>query len=314
MYQFFKIGAQLAMKIYCKEFVVNFDTNTSYNGPKIIASNHPNSFFDAIVIAVKYPKPIYFLARGDAFKNPLVARFLNALQLIPIYRLSEGRKNLIKNKETFQKCISLFKQNQTILIFSEGTCMNEWQLRPLKKGTARLALLAVNEGISNLRIQPTNLNYSSFDKNPKEILLNFNSEFAFNQSLQNKESKFYLNFNAQLKQGILNKLIIQTDKGQLKLFPKEKVSLLVKIVFALPAFLGYLMNYGIYSIFKHIAYKKTKNTVFYDSVLFGLLLIFYPMIVIIISIIIGILFDFQTAALLFITFPFTGCCYSRFRK
>jgi 1-acyl-sn-glycerol-3-phosphate acyltransferase len=301
------------MKIYCRESVVNFDTSTTYNQPKIIASNHPNSFFDAIVIAVKYPQPIYFLARGDAFKKPLVAKFLTALQLVPIYRLSEGKSNLIKNKDTFQKCISLLKQNQTILIFSEGICINEWQLRTLKKGTARLALMAVNENISNLRIQPTNLNYSSFDKNPKEILLNFNSEFEVSQSLKNRESAFYSNFNRQLKQGLLDKLIIQTDKKQLDLFPKKK-SLLFKIVLALPAFFGYLLNYGIYSIFKKIAYKKTKNTVFYDSVLFGLLLIFYPVIVTIISILIGVLFNFKIATLLFIVFPFTGWCYSMFKK
>ena len=66
VYSFFKLGAKLALKIYCGKTVVHFDEATSYTAPKIIASNHPNSFFDAIVIAVKYPKPIHFLARGDA--------------------------------------------------------------------------------------------------------------------------------------------------------------------------------------------------------------------------------------------------------
>ena len=121
------------MRIYCSKTVVNFNTNTSYNYPKIIGANHPNSFFDAIVIAVNYPKPIYFLARGDAFNSPLIAKFLTALHLIPIYRLTEGKKNLGKNEDTFKRCIELLKQNQTILIFSEGLCVNEWRLRPLKK-------------------------------------------------------------------------------------------------------------------------------------------------------------------------------------
>jgi hypothetical protein len=38
------------------------------------------------------------------------------------------------------------------------------ETKTIKKGTARLALLANQEGVSNLRIQPTNLNYSSFTK------------------------------------------------------------------------------------------------------------------------------------------------------
>jgi hypothetical protein len=44
----------------CSKTVVNFDKNTNFHDPKIIGANHPNSFFDAIVIAVSYPKPIYF--------------------------------------------------------------------------------------------------------------------------------------------------------------------------------------------------------------------------------------------------------------
>ena len=119
MYHLFKIAASLAIKIYCRKAVAYFDPNFVLDGPKIIACNHPNSFFDAINIAVQYPKPIYFLARGDAFKKPLVARFLKSLHLIPIYRLSEGKENLSKNMETFEMCLTLLKQNQTILIFSE---------------------------------------------------------------------------------------------------------------------------------------------------------------------------------------------------
>jgi 1-acyl-sn-glycerol-3-phosphate acyltransferase len=67
LYSFFKIGAQLAMQIYCSKTVVHFDENTNFI-TKIIGANHPN-FFDAIVIAVSYPKPIYFFARGDALIN-----------------------------------------------------------------------------------------------------------------------------------------------------------------------------------------------------------------------------------------------------
>jgi hypothetical protein len=38
------------------------------------------------------------------------------------------------------------------------------EIKTLKKGTARLALLAIQQAIPNLKIQPTNLNYSSFMK------------------------------------------------------------------------------------------------------------------------------------------------------
>ncbi|MBX9889616.1 MAG: 1-acyl-sn-glycerol-3-phosphate acyltransferase [Flavobacteriaceae bacterium] len=312
MYSFFKIGAKIAMRIYCSKNVVNFNTNTSYNYPKIIGANHPNSFFDAIVIAVNYPKPIYFLARGDAFNSPLIAKFLTALHLIPIYRLTEGKNNLGKNEETFKRCIELLKQNQTILIFSEGLCVNEWRLRPLKKGTARLALLAHQEGVPNLRIQPTNLNYSSFTSNPKEVLVNFNSEFGLTKESTAKVSEFYSQFNLQLKQGLENNLVIQLEKKEIHLF-ENRATITKKVLLALPALLGYLLNRSIYIIFKNIAHKKTKNTVFYDSVLFGLLLLFYPLIVLIIAAVTGIIFNFYVAMLVFISFPISAWTYSQYK-
>ncbi|MCG9793862.1 1-acyl-sn-glycerol-3-phosphate acyltransferase [Flavobacterium algicola] len=300
------------MKIYCGKTVVHFDSNTSYDSPKIIASNHPNSFFDAIVIAVNYPKPIYFLARGDAFKNPLAAKFLNAIHLIPIYRLSEGKSNLSKNEATFERCISLFKQNKTILIFSEGLCVNEWQLRPIKKGTARLALMALKDNIHDLKIQPANINYSSFTKNPKDILLHFNKEFFIESDSDLKESVFYNSFNSQLRNGILEKMILQSTKVTVQLFELRK-SGLKKIGLSVPALIGYALNHWFYTIFKNITRKKTKNTVFYDSVLFGLLLICYPVMVTIVAIIAGLLLNFKIGLFLFISFPLTAYCYSAYK-
>ena len=314
VYHFFKIGAKLALKIYCSKTVVHFDEATSYTAPKIIASNHPNSFYDAIVIAVNYPKPIYFLARGDAFKKPIVAKFLNALQLIPIYRLSEGKSNLIKNDDTFKTCISLFKQNETILIFSEGLCINEWKLRPLRKGTARLALLALNAGIDNLQIQPTNLNYSSFLTNPKKILINFNQEFNASVFTLEQDSFFYNCFNTKLKEGISDHLQIAEREEDMTALFYEKKSHAQKVALAAPAFLGYLLNACIYYYFKKKAQKKTKNTVFYDSVLFGLLLIFYPVIVLTIAVVMGFIAGYVTAIITFLIFPLTAYCYSQYKR
>lgn len=305
--------ALLGLKIYCRKTVVNFEANDSLNVPKIIASNHPNSFFDAIVIAVHYPKPIYFLARGDAFKKPLVALFLKSLHLIPIYRLSEGKENLSKNKDTFEICVELLKQNQTILIFSEGICVNEWNLRLLKKGTARLALIALNENVSNLEIQPTNVNYSSFSKNPKEVLIHFNKSFKPVEIPQIIEAKFYNSFNTKLKEGILENMVFKNNSTEVNLFDALK-SKMTKIIVAIPALIGFVLNFWIYSIFKNFAIKKTKNTVFYDSVLFGLLLLCYPIIVLVISITATLVFDYKVGLLLFIAMPLSAWFYKVFKS
>lgn len=313
MYTFFKILAKLALFFYTRKIVANFELNTNYDCPKILASNHPNSFFDAIVIAVQYPKPIYFLARGDAFKNKIIARFLKSIHLIPIFRLSEGKENLSKNDKTFQTCLELLQKKETILIFSEGVCVNEWKLRSLKKGTARLAFMALNNNIESVVVQPVNINYSSFSKNPKDILLNFNEEIAV-KSLQNdSENNFYRNFNIQLKDGIEKNMIIKKDANDVILFPKKRNYLKIFIL-SIPAFIGFTSQFWLYLIFKSQAAKKTKNTVFYDSVLFGMLLLFYPLIIFVLALFLGIVINSSIGIAVFIGLPFTAWCFKELKS
>ena len=312
MYTFFKIGARLALFFYTKKTVANFAVPHHFNQPKILASNHPNSFFDAIIIAIHYPKPIYFLARGDAFNKPLIAKFLKSLHLIPIYRLSEGKENLSKNDTTFKICLDLLKKNETVLIFSEGVCINEWNLRSLKKGTARLAYKALKEKIDTLVVQPVNLNYSSFSKVPKEVVLNFNTVLNVAELSTLSENEFYNSFNQKLKEGILDKMIVKKNIQDIELF-KSKRNTFRLFLFAVPAFFGYVSQYWIYSYFKNLVAKKTKNTVFYDSVLFGLLLFCYPLICVTITLLLGFIFNFKIALITLFLLPFTAWCYTRFK-
>ena len=92
--------------------------------------------------------------------------------MLPVYRVSEGVENLEHNYTTFDACEKLFEKNKIVLIFSEGRCINEWHLRPLKKGTARLALTAWQHNIP-LKVLPLGINYSSFRKFGKNMHLNF---------------------------------------------------------------------------------------------------------------------------------------------
>lgn len=312
MYYFFKLAATVALPLYTKKTIARFHEPFIPNQPTILASNHPNSFFDAILIAVHYQQPIYFLARGDAFKKPLVAQFLKALHLIPIYRLSEGKENLSKNKDTFQTCIDLLQQNQTILIFSEGICKNEWQLRPLKKGTARLALMATGSGLTNLRIQPTAINYSSFSKNPKEVEIHFNPIFSIDKKIRENEAAFFNDFNQQLKIGMTTNLLVKSDAKDIELFPNQ--AKFKKFIVAIPAFVGFLANYGIYYTLKKIALQKTKNTVFYDSMLFGILLLFYPVLVTFLAMITGVIFNWSAALIIFIGMPISAWFYKTYKS
>ena len=70
-------------------------------GPLLIGANHPNSFLDAILVATLFKNPVYSLTRGDAFKGKKITKILTSLNMLPVYRLSEGAENLDNNYFTF---------------------------------------------------------------------------------------------------------------------------------------------------------------------------------------------------------------------
>src|SRR5437868_14789066 len=108
LYSLLKIPASFAFWIYCRRLSVNNKTMFQSEGPLLIAANHPNSFFDAIILATLFKRPIYSLARGDAFANNFFSKLLKSLNMFPVYRISEGVENLEHNYGTFRQCEDLF--------------------------------------------------------------------------------------------------------------------------------------------------------------------------------------------------------------
>lgn len=141
--------------------------NIPVDKPAIIACNHPNSFLEAITVAVFYRYTIgenlHFLVRGDVFKNPLARKALNALNMLPIYREQDGDNNFDANLETFNAVTKLLENKQRIMIFAEGICIVEKRLRPIKKGAAKALFHALNTAqkpLDDLQLIPMGVNYT----------------------------------------------------------------------------------------------------------------------------------------------------------
>jgi 1-acyl-sn-glycerol-3-phosphate acyltransferase len=200
----------LGLLIFCRRIVFNNKQILKVKGPLLLACNHPNSFFDALILGAYFKQPVHFLARGDAFNNPFLRKILSALKAIPIYRLKEGRENLALNDNTFERCLQILQQGGIVLIFSEGLCLNQWELRPLKKGTARIAINAWKQASisSSFRVLPVSINYSSFTRFSKSVVINF-GEAIKNEDLPNgkTEAETIIELNrviySRLEQGMI---------------------------------------------------------------------------------------------------------------
>ncbi len=256
-------------------------------GPLLLAANHPNSFLDAIILDTLFKNPVYSLARGDAFVNKLVTRILKSFNMLPVYRLTEGVENLENNYETFGACQEIFKQDGIVLIFSEGKCTNEWHLRPLKKGTARLALEAWRRGV-DLKVLPVGINYSSFKKFGKTVIINFGNiitaEEVNNEFYSGKEIN---EFNHKLKQELQDLVfeIDQNDSRKKKEQFSQPISNLKKAILFPFGMIGFLFHFPIFLIIHFLIVRKAD--VHYDSVMTGLLFFVYPLYVLGVSFLAG---------------------------
>jgi len=257
--QLLKILIQAGLWLFCKKIHLKNKQLFTTKGPLLIIANHPNSFLDALIIGSYYHRRVYFLARGDAFKKPIHRFILESLNMIPVYRLREGKAYLHLNAYAFNKSIDLLSKGYAVLVFIEGICINSNELQPFKKGTARIL-----EGIQKLNIQPkihlAGIAYNQFTGIGKIINLVV-SEMTIVPKIQSNKDRVV--FNQLVFEQLKENIIVPTTATKF-----NKKLLLYKI------------HQTFYSNIKNFAAKKTKNTVFFDSVLFSILLFSYPLLLI----------------------------------
>lgn len=278
LYTFVKSLARLQMPLYARRIRINRPELLQLEGPVLLASNHPNSFLDSVLIDTLFEKPVWSLARGDAFKNRWVRPLLKALKIYPVYRTSEGAENLHINYQTFEACRLLFKRNAIINIYSEGKCINEWRLRPLKKGTARLAMQAWSEGIP-LRVLPLAINYSSYHRYGKNLIIQFGdfieaSDIDWNESEGKRHQSFNDRLERSLRSGVIE--LERTDlPGRRKAF-HVNYSQFVKALTVLPALIGWILHAPLYFPIRAVVAITSRYNDHFDSIVAGLLLLLYP--------------------------------------
>ncbi len=316
LYGILKVWVRLAASIFCRKIIINNPERLKMEGPLLLAANHPNSFLDAIILDIFFKKPIWSLARGDVFKKPFYIKLLTKLKMLPVFRTSEGVENLDTNYKTFDACKKIFRNKGIVLMFSEGKCVNEWHLRPLKKGTARLAISSWQDGIE-LKVLPVGINYNSFKKFGKNVFLNFGTIISKEEVLTNDtDGKRNLVFNNRLRQE-LELLVLEVPDEDRMLQKKVltiKISPISKILLLLPALSGFLFNAPLYLPVHFFTKMKLNSTDHYDSVLIALLIITYPLYLLLVTSLLFWLTHSWFSLLVLLVFPFTAWAYVQLKN
>jgi 1-acyl-sn-glycerol-3-phosphate acyltransferase len=284
--QLLKLFIQAGLWLFCHEIHLKNKQLFKTKGPLLIIANHPNSFLDALIIGSYYQRRVYFLARGDAFKKPIHRFILESLNMIPVYRLREGKEFLHLNDYAFNKSIDLLSKGYAVLIFIEGICINSHELQPFKKGTARI-LEGVQKLNVNLKIHIAGIAFNQLRGIGKKINLII-SEMSNIPNILNSKDRVV--FNQTVFEQLKENIIIPTTPTRV-----NKTNIF------------YSLHLPYYNIIKKWVDRKTKYTVFFDSVLFSVLLFTYPLFLILVYLILK-LFHIPTTIVLviLIMFPIIG--------
>jgi len=206
--------------VFFKEYLVIGRENIPPPGtPVFIIANHQNSALDALVVVgmfKDYRQPV-FLARGDVFKNNIVAKILRFWRVMPTYRSKDsgGKSDLMKNLETFQIAANILKNGGIIGMFPEAGHQQGRYLSTFKKGVPRICFEAeeISDYKLHLQILPVNLHYSNIHNFREKALVEIGKPFRFNEFLEiykNNPNEAYLQFNEKAR-AILKSMVLDIE-------------------------------------------------------------------------------------------------------
>lgn len=164
---------QFAARCHYNRFVVRGIENLPTDGAYIIAPCHQQALMEPLAVLNFAPKPPVFLARADIFAKPAQRAILTFLKIMPVYRIRDGKDNLGRDKEIFDRCRDVLLDRFPLCLMAEGRHNNRHRLLNMGKGMFRIASetqLALGE--YPLYIVPTGIDFDEYELPYSNLVVN----------------------------------------------------------------------------------------------------------------------------------------------
>lgn len=160
-YYFLRTYTQIGFFFYFKNIHTYGQENIPRKRAVFFVSNHPNALIDPLLIATTNKRITYYFTRSGVFKNKLVEKLLYSVNMLPVYRMSDGISTLQNNEKVFAYAFDRLNEQFALLIFAEGSHSLKRRVRPLSKGFTRIIFGALDRypGLE-IDIVPVGINYS----------------------------------------------------------------------------------------------------------------------------------------------------------
>ena len=192
------------LRLYYGKIKIAGLENVPKDKPVLFLPNHQSALLDVLLIATDCNRKPWFLTRSDVFKSKILISIFNFFQMIPIYRIRDGRESLKNNQAVFDRCSELLIAKEALLMFPEANHNLKRRVRPLSKGFTRILFNTLDKAPdTDIMIVPVGINYRSAENFPDKVALYFDTPIAVKEMYQPEDEKGSVD---KIKEAVSNRL------------------------------------------------------------------------------------------------------------
>lgn len=175
LYSFLRPFVDYCAKTSYRRFEIHGQENLPKNGALIYGINHSNTLMDALVVLATSHHKKVFMARGDIFANPTVAKILRFTRILPLYRIRNGVAAVRNNTDSIEQAVDVVHDKVGLYLFPEGRHRTKHSLLQLSKGIFHIALDSNREFGKEqpIYIVPVGIEYGDYFRYRSTCMVNF---------------------------------------------------------------------------------------------------------------------------------------------
>jgi 1-acyl-sn-glycerol-3-phosphate acyltransferase len=170
-----------------RRFEVHGQKDLPKDGALIYGINHSNTLMDALVVLATSHHKKVFMARGDIFANPMVAKILKFNRILPLFRIRNGVAAVRNNTDSIEQAVDVVHDKVGLYLFPEGRHRTKHSLLQLSKGIFHIALDSNREFGQEqpIYLVPVGIEYGDYFRYRSTCMVNFGKAINVTDFIKN---------------------------------------------------------------------------------------------------------------------------------